>query len=80
MKNYLFDTISDEEYEQVRQAGNVLYEFLKRHYKDFYYTEVVISWLGNMTIRKEETEWLLLDKTKEECKKEKERLLSEVPF
>lgn len=80
MRNELLAKISEEEYEQVRQAGKVLQDFLNKYYYDHYYDEIIISKLGSMEFRRNYMEFLWLDKTREEDRQDREKLLSEVPF
>ena len=76
MKHNLFDTISNEEYEQIRQAAAVLGTFLKK-YKDTYsYDEIVVSPYG-MTLRRDSIEFMAWMKTREEDKADTEALIKE---
>lgn len=77
MRNDLFDTISNEEYEQIRQAGKVLADFLQKHKGAYRYDEIVISSYGGMALRKESIEYMNVNKTREEDKAATEELIKE---
>lgn len=74
--NGLFEKISNEEYEEVRKAGKVLCDFLKKH-RDALYDEIVVTNYGSIILREESIESINVSRTREEEHEQVKKILKE---